>query len=308
MTLPQVTPEQLLADLEINPASIKRRLLLVGFVEEDVERVRALDGLLMTYAEEFVEAFFYFLGTIPEAHGLMGNHAAVQEARRLKAEHLRAMARGVYGADYVRDRLKLGLLYAKAGLDVKAFLGAFHHLMRTVGFKVMEKGQGVPLASFARFMSLKKVAFFDLSLIVDTIVMERERLIQRQEEAIRELSTPVLTVHPHLLVAPIIGVLDSARSQLLTQSLLDAVRKHRARAVVVDITGVPVVDTLVAKHLADTVAAARLMGAAVVISGISTSVSQALVNLGVDVAGLNTTSDLRTGLEKAEQFLVAQKA
>jgi PAS domain S-box-containing protein len=126
---------------------------------------------------------------------------------------------------------------------------------------------------------------------------------KRAEEAIRALSTPVLPVRDRLLVVPLIGIIDSGRALQLTEELLGAVRTHRARAVVIDITGVAVVDSKVANHLLQTIEAARLMGAKVIVSGISSEIAQTLVRIGVDLSGLWTTTDLRAGLEDAEELI-----
>ena len=100
-------------------------------------------------------------------------------------------------------------------------------------------------------------------------VQERERIIRQQQEAIRELSTPVLQVRERLLILPIIGVLDGQRARQLTEQLLRGIRTNRARVVVIDITGVPAIDSTVANHLVQTVDASRLMGASVIITGLS---------------------------------------
>jgi len=136
-----------------------------------------------------------------------------------------------------------------------------------------------------------------------SFVDERERVIRQQQDSIRELSTPVLPVRERLLILPIIGVLDSERARQLTEQLLAGIRTHRAKVVVIDITGAPDVDTTVANHLVQTVDASRLMGASVIISGLSPTIAQTLVDLGVDLSKIHTMGDLQGGLEEAERLL-----
>lgn len=136
-----------------------------------------------------------------------------------------------------------------------------------------------------------------------SFVQERERIIRQQQEAIRELSTPVLQVRERLLILPIIGVIDSQRARQLTEQLLRAIRRNRAKVVVVDITGVPTIDSTVANHLVQTVEASRLMGATVIITGLSSEIAQTLVTIGVDLNKMNTVGDLQGGLEEAERLL-----
>ena len=136
-----------------------------------------------------------------------------------------------------------------------------------------------------------------------SFVEERERVIRQQQDSIRELSTPVLPVREQLLILPIIGVLDTERARQLTEQLLSGIRTHRAKVVVIDITGAPDIDEAVANHLVRTVDASRLMGASVIITGLSPETAQTLVTIGVDLSKMNTIGDLQGGLEEAERLL-----
>jgi len=136
-----------------------------------------------------------------------------------------------------------------------------------------------------------------------SFVQERERIIRQQQEAIRELSTPVLQVRERLLILPIIGVIDAQRARQLTEQLLRAIRQNRAKVVVIDITGVPTIDSTVANHLVQTVEASRLMGASVIITGLSSEIAQTLVTIGVDLSKMNAVGDLQGGIEEAERLL-----
>jgi rsbT co-antagonist protein RsbR len=134
-------------------------------------------------------------------------------------------------------------------------------------------------------------------------VRERERIIRQQQEAIRELSTPVLQVREQLLILPIIGMLDPQRARQLTEQLLRGIRANRAKVVVIDITGVPAVDSTVANHLIQAVEASRLMGAIVIVTGLSPETAQTLVTIGVDLSKMRTVGDLQGGIEEAERLL-----
>lgn len=136
-----------------------------------------------------------------------------------------------------------------------------------------------------------------------SFVQERERIIREQQEAIRELSTPVLQVRERLLILPIIGVIDPQRARQLTEQLLRGIRSNRAKVVVIDITGVPAVDSTVANHLVQTVDASRLMGATVIVTGLSSEIAHTLVTIGVDLTRMKTVGDLQGGIEEAERLL-----
>jgi rsbT co-antagonist protein RsbR len=134
-------------------------------------------------------------------------------------------------------------------------------------------------------------------------VHERERVIRQQQDAIRELSTPVLPVREGLLILPIVGVIDPQRARQLTEQLLRGIRANRAKVVVIDITGVPSINSTVANHLVLTVEAARLLGATAIVTGLSPEIAQTLVTIGVDLSKMNTVGDLRGGIEEADRAL-----
>jgi len=129
-------------------------------------------------------------------------------------------------------------------------------------------------------------------LTAEAFQKTREEVISRQQQELLELSTPVVQLWTGILALPLIGTLDSARTQVVMQNLLDAIVKTRSDFAIIDITGVPVVDTLVAQHLLKTVAAARLMGAECLISGIRPQIAQTIIHLGVDLGGVITKATL----------------
>jgi rsbT co-antagonist protein RsbR len=283
--------------------SVEARKKFVGLLPEDLVRISAIKDVVQRHADEHAAAFFAHLSILPEGTGLLRRGDLLEEAKRRKREHLHAMVEGDYGRSYVEQRLKLGVLYSQVGLDARVFLGAFLILMKSIGEEVIEHFAKDPAAGFEHFMSLQKIAFFDIGIISDVLIAERERTITLQQEAIRELSTPTLQIRDRLLILPIIGVLDTNRAKQLTEGLLRAIRANRAKVVVMDVTGVATVDSKVADHLIRTMEAARLMGATVVLTGLSAEVAQSLVTLGIDLSKLNAVGDLQGGLEEAERML-----
>jgi rsbT co-antagonist protein RsbR len=136
-----------------------------------------------------------------------------------------------------------------------------------------------------------------------SFVDERERVIHEQQQAMRQLSTPVLQVRDRLLILPIIGILDSGRARQLTEQLLGAIQSKRAKVVVIDVTGVATIDRTVANHLVQTIEASRLMGASTILTGLSPDIAQTIVDLGVDLSMIKTVGDLQGGLVEAERRL-----
>jgi len=147
------------------------------------------------------------------------------------------------------------------------------------------------------------------SLVIDSLGLyttevyqkSRESVINRQQQELLELSTPVVTLWQGILALPLIGMLDSARTQVVMESLLQRIVDTGSRIAILDITGVPTVDTLVAQHLLKTIGAARLMGADCIISGIRPQIAQTMVHLGVDLADVVTKATLSGALAVALQ-------
>ena len=127
----------------------------------------------------------------------------------------------------------------------------------------------------------------------------QEEVIEAQKRAIAELSTPVIPIMDRIIVMPLVGSIDSLRAKDITRSLLAGVSQHRAKVVILDVTGVAIMDTGVVNHLNKTIQAARLKGARTIVTGLSDSVAEAIVDLGIDWSGIETLSDLQTGLMTA---------
>ena len=136
---------------------------------------------------------------------------------------------------------------------------------------------------------------------VNTYQQSREEIIKRQQQDLLELSTPVIKLWDGVLAVPMLGTLDSARTQMVMETLLERIVQTGSTLAIIDITGVPTVDTLVAQHLLKTVAAIRLMGAECIISGIRPQIAQTIVHLGIDLQGIASKASLADALALALQ-------
>ena len=188
-------------------------------------------------------------------------------------------------------------------MSVEQIFGSFLTLRDIYGRSLFERYHSDTARLSGALDIYESVANKILSIVALAFVKEPAKVILQQREAIRELSTPVLQLREGLLMLPVIGMIDTQRARQLTEGLLQAIRAQRARVVIMDITGVAAVDSKVANHLLQTVQAARLMGAAVLITGLSAAVAQTLVAIGVDLSRLSTLSDLQSGLDEADRLL-----
>jgi rsbT co-antagonist protein RsbR len=136
-------------------------------------------------------------------------------------------------------------------------------------------------------------------ILAASFVSAREDVIRRQSESLREVSTPVITLWDSILLMPLVGVVDSVRAQHISERLLEAIGQNEAEVTLIDVTGVPVMDTSVARHILKTVAAAEMLGTRVVLTGISPSTAQTMVKLGIDMSGVPTRGSLKAGMSLA---------
>ncbi|WP_142526799.1 STAS domain-containing protein [Pedobacter westerhofensis] len=178
--------------------------------------------------------------------------------------------------------------------------GAFVFSLKEALLETLQKEIGDDTkALFTESMKINRL-MDNLSVITfETFIKGREEVILRQTDEIAEISTPVIRVWDGILALPIIGTLDSARTQVVMESLLQEIVDTGSSIAILDISGVPAVDSLVAQHLIKTVSATRLMGAECIISGIRPEIAQTVVHLGIDLSNIVTKSTLASALQHA---------
>jgi rsbT co-antagonist protein RsbR len=193
--------------------------------------------------------------------------------------------------DLSRSRAKQGFTPSETARFVFSLKGPLFTRMRGAIKDLDELGTAVwDATSLLDALGLHTTEVFQKS---------REEIISRQQQELLELSTPVIRLWEGVLAVPLVGTLDSARTQVVMESLLDEIVKSGASIAVMDITGVPTVDTLVAQHLLKTVAAAKLMGAECIISGVRPQIAQTIVHLGVDLGDVVTKATLAAAFRHA---------
>lgn len=190
-----------------------------------------------------------------------------------------------------RSRVSQGFTPSETAMFVFSLKQPLFDILRTT----IKDGKDLANDMWAATMLLDQLGL----QIMELHQQNREEVIHRQQEELLELSTPVVQLFDNILALPLIGTLDSARTQIVMENLLQRIVETGAMIAIIDITGVPTVDTLVAQHLLKTVAAARLMGADCIISGIRPQIAQTIVHLGVDLSEVTTKATL------ADAFMIA---
>jgi rsbT co-antagonist protein RsbR len=208
----------------------------------------------------------------------------------------------VQGPGYSRVRDALGDISRSRGFqgfspsETAMFVFALKRpLFARIRKELANDADGLASTTWAATELLDKLGL----LTTEIYQKSREEVIARQQQELLELSTPVVSLWDGILALPMIGTLDSARTQVVMESLLQRIVETGAEIAIIDITGVPTVDTLTAQHLLKTVTAARLMGADCIISGIRPQIAQTIVHLGVDLAAVTTKATLADAFRRA---------
>jgi rsbT co-antagonist protein RsbR len=246
----------------------------------------------------------------PAAHPELASFIGAGDADSVARNRAR-IAQAIEDGDwdvYLADMVETGARYAEAGLSFSAWFATGRALRAKLVPLLIDALGDEPerLADALRGVSI----FIDLVMLAvgDSFIDSKQRIILEQQDVLRGLSTPVLELRNGLLLVPLIGFIDSERALLLTGKLLEAIAAKRAKAIVLDITGVPAVDSAVANHLMQTVQATQLMGAHTLISGLSPENAQTLVRLGLDLGRLNTVGTLTDGVVSAGEILKLAEA
>jgi rsbT co-antagonist protein RsbR len=290
--------------MNISEQELERRKQYLQFGPEDEARLRNLASVSEDYAQVVIDAFYQHLLSFDEMKIFFPDNKLLTRVKTRQKAYFLRLTQGNYNSEYAEDRLRIGAVHEQIDLPVKFYLSMYNFYLREVWKHIFDVDHAHPDETMKTFFSLMKLTFLDISLAIDTYLDSRERTIKAlQQEAIRELSTPVLPFREGMLLLPIIGQIDSQRARQLTEHLLLSIRANRAKVIVIDITGVATVDSRVANHLVQTVDAARLMGAKVVISGISPEIALTMVTLGIDLGPVHTVGDLQNGIEHAERLL-----
>jgi rsbT co-antagonist protein RsbR len=224
------------------------------------------------------------------------------EAREQSRRFLAALQKGV-GQGRADD------VNAHDWSEARDLLGDISRARALQGFSPSETATFIFSLKQPLFRYIQQEEIWSMNMLLDKLGLyttevyqkSREEIIARQQQELLELSTPVVELWQGILALPLIGTLDSERTQVVMESLLQRIVETGAPLAIIDITGVPTVDTLVAQHLLKTVAAARLMGADCIISGIRPQIAQTIVHLGVDLGNVTTKATLAAAFAVALQ-------
>lgn len=285
--------------LNLDEAEIASRRAFFKLTDEDLARLASLRPFAEKVTDGIVEDFYAMLLGHPETRRFFGDEATIRRVKATQRDYFLGLFAGRCDAAYVEDRLRVGAAHERIGLSPKWYLGAYRQYLEAI-WNALSRELGEDRNRLRdAYSSLQKIVFFDTSLAIDTYIAANLEALGRHQAAIRELSTPVIRVYERVLLLPLVGAIDSHRAEQVMESVLLHVVEAQAKCMIIDIAGVPVVDTRVADHLLKTTAAVRLLGAQTILTGITAQVARTMVQLGLDISTMHTVSRLSDGIELA---------
>jgi anti-anti-sigma regulatory factor len=274
-------------------------------VPSDLEGLRDFWQVYDAHYDELVNDAMTLLTDDPDFGPVLGTMTKQQqdeENRQSRERMRRAVIDGEWDPYFTELRLQ-GATYAQMGVSFGGWFRILGILRPRLTKFLLDAFKEMPDRLRSAIGAMDEFIDSAMAVIGEEYLRAKEEIISRHQEAIRELSTPVLQVRDELLLLPVVGVIDSTRARQMTDHLLHAIRAKRAKVIVIDITGVAAVDSMVANHLVQAVEAARLLGAHAILTGLSAEVAQTIVRIGVDLGKVRTTGSLQDGMVEANRML-----
>jgi rsbT co-antagonist protein RsbR len=287
-----------MATLHLDEQELQSRRAFFELTDADLAKLASLRPFAEKHTGAIVESFYELLLNHRESRRFFPDDATVRRVKQQQREYFLGLFAGKCDLAYVEDRLRVGAAHEKIGLAPKWYVGAYRRYMQLMLERLAEDLPNVAELRDA-MGAIQKIVYFDMALAIDTYLAAHAETVRRHQQAIRELSTPVIRVYEGVLLMPLVGAIDSLRASQIMESVLSRVADDQARVIILDIAGVAVVDTKVADNLVKTTAAVRLLGAEVILTGISAQVARTMVQLGVDLSAMHTRSRLAEGIELA---------
>lgn len=270
---------------------------MFGVTDDDFARVRELGVHVTPRIDAFIEHLYVYMRKALGAEFVVHFPDEVTLARAQASSRRAWLAffESTWSDAYLASRRRVGEVHAQLHIEPRHYLGAMNEAVRIWTEELYE--DEIEAARWpAVLASVHRVVAMEGALVVDVYARRTADVIGQQSRALIDMSTPIAALWDGILMLPIVGVLDSRRAQDIMERMLEQVAEKQAVVFILDISGVAVVDTAVANHLIRMTKAAKLMGCETIVSGLSPSVAQTIVELGIDVGEMRTTGTLRDAL------------
>jgi rsbT co-antagonist protein RsbR len=273
-------------------------LKLYRITIDDLDRLREFKDLVSPKMGALVEEWYDWLQSRPDFEEFFSEPETLERVQKLQDAYWNEFLSANVDDTYVSRRRAVGEAHASIGLPLNTYFAGMN-LFCELFASIIRDGDLPADKQLAIEEAVIKLIHFDTAIVVDTYNYLVEEALTAQSKSLMEMSTPVTQIWSGILLLPIVGLIDSKRARDIMNATLDKIGETQARIFILDISGVGVVDTAVANHLIKITRATRLMGCECTISGVSPSIAQTIVDLGIDVGKVKTTATMKDALSIA---------
>lgn len=259
---------------------------------DDLDLVRAIGERIVPRLHEILTEFDIWTYKQPELAEQFIDDDERDRMFDIQFEHWSILFRGEIDDEYITSRIMVGELLARIGMPLVMYMSGMSWLRDTFTAEIQD-------SSVHARQALNRVMFMDAAIVAECYPIVMNRRIVAQARSLTEMSTPVTELWDRVLMLPLVGIIDSHRANQIMTSVLNRIAETRAKAFIMDISGVSVVDTAVANHLISIAKASRLMGCTALLSGVSPEIAGTIVALGIDIGDLRTHATLQDALNRA---------
>ena len=275
---------------------------LYGVTDEDVTPLLKMQEPAKKQMDKIVDKWYEWLKKYPEFEEFFDDEDNWKRVIALQKKFWYRFFEARFDDDYLNERVRVGQVHARIGLPQDIYLAGVDKFLEL--FVGMLDGMKLNQKDYRDCRrALNKMAHMDMMIIVQSYEEIINSKIAAQTKSLMEMSTPVTQLWTGLLFLPVVGLIDSKRAQDIMNNSLHKISDTNSQCFILDISGVSVVDTAVANHLIKITKATRLMGCESIISGVSPSIAQTIVELGIDIGDIRTTSDMKGALESAFRII-----
>jgi rsbT co-antagonist protein RsbR len=266
--------------------------------DSDLALVKKFGVKITPNLEDYIEEFYKWLTPQPFFSLFFPDERRVEVTKAAQVEYMRQFFTADIDDAYVESRREIGKVHARVELPLDIYMAGV-----SINFEncveILESDGKPTQQSQRTLLAISKLMHFDATITAETYAQITRESVIEQSKSLIEMSTPVTAIWEGILLLPLVGVIDSKRALDITARVLEEIANSQSSVLILDISGVAIIDTAVANYLIKITKATRLMGCESLISGLSPAIAQTIVDLGIDVGTIQTTGNLRDALRLA---------
>ena len=285
-------------DGDAHTTSVDKLMQLYEVTENDLSLIQNYGKTISAKGEQFVKLFYEWLENQSEYKQYFSDPNTMERVQGLQGIYWTEFFKAKIDQAYVDKRIKVGDTHARIGLPLPTYFASMNISLRIIT-ETLYDGSLDDSIYAESVKAVTRLIHLDTAVVVAAFVKRTNKIISDQHKIMMEMSTPVTEIWDDILILPLVGIIDSKRAQDIMTAVLSKISETHAKKLILDISGVAIVDTAVANHLIKITKSTKLMGCTCTISGISPAIAQTMVELGINVVDIRTTATLKDALQLA---------